>query len=263
MSTRLFAMTYPQLMNQALDRGMNEADMGRLRNAYGCAERLFDGVYRGQHVPFLCHVVRTAAILLAEEEPLDVIMAGLLHAAYDLGYFEDKRHGKATLAHREELRREVGDEVAALVAHYQQFPWYQPECVRKHLQDLSSYDETKRHLLMMRLANELEDYLDEGMAFRGTFPFQLKLEGYGKEVLEIARCLGRGQLAAELQEAFDRNLKAQLPDVVITKQRDSFQLPSLKWLKKSSFEKIQIKSREVIKRWTRNKNGKASLAGAS
>ncbi len=67
MNVRTFALTYPQLMNQAIDMKLAEEDLFHLRKAYELSERLFDGLYRGQHAPFLCHLVRTASILLAEK----------------------------------------------------------------------------------------------------------------------------------------------------------------------------------------------------
>ena len=55
---KAFAITYPQLMNQAAASGFAERDIIRLRDGYDLAVRFVDGVYRSKSVPFLCHLVR-------------------------------------------------------------------------------------------------------------------------------------------------------------------------------------------------------------
>ena len=45
MAVRTFALTYPQLMNQALAQGMDEETLRWLRLAYESAETWFDGYY--------------------------------------------------------------------------------------------------------------------------------------------------------------------------------------------------------------------------
>jgi hypothetical protein len=67
---RSFALTYPQLMNQAIAAALDTEAVVRLRATYELAERFADGVYRPQGEPFLCHLVRTASIVLAEGQPL-------------------------------------------------------------------------------------------------------------------------------------------------------------------------------------------------
>ena len=248
MVIRTFALTYPQLMNQAIKKGLCETDLAKLRKAYETAEQLLDGLYRAQHVPFICHVVRTASILLEESQPPEVVQSGMLHAAYSVGCFEDSRHGGSSPEHRDELKRKVGSDVETLVFSYENFPWYQRECVLEHLQKFESYDERQRKLILMRLANELEDYLDFGMAYRGVFPYREKIKAYGQEAIELARRLGRQQLADELASVFEAHLSCQLPEMVMTNQPSSFQLPALKWLKKNLFEKLQSKGTELFQK---------------
>ncbi len=263
MSVRIFALTYPQLMNQAFAKKLNEAEIMRLRNSYEVAERLFDGVYRAQHVPFICHVVRTASILLEENQTIEVVMAGLLHAAYSLGYFDDRRHGKATAGHRAQLQREVGIDVESLVSDYDCFPWYKKEHVCGHLEKLESYSDRERNLILMRLANELEDYQDFGMAYRGIFPYREKIKAYGKEAVELAQRLGCVHLVDELNEVFEAHLACKLPQIVITNKRESFQLPALKWLKKSYFERLQSKGKQLIEEMGKPKKKQSLTAGIS
>ena len=248
MNIRTFALTYPQLISQAIDMNLSEEDLVYLRKGYEVAQELFDGFYRGQNVPFICHVVRTASILLAERLPIEIALAGLLHAAYMVGCFKDFKHGGSSPEHRMQIKRDLGAEVESLVFDYQRFPWYKKECVQDHLNKLPSYGERERHLVLIRLANELEEYMDYGVAYRGAFPYREKINEYGDMAVEIARRLGHLELAGELQKAFEANLKLELPELLLTNHRYAFQLPHLKWLKKSYFERLQIKSRELIKK---------------
>lgn len=247
MTVRNFALTYPQLMSQAQEKKLSDGHITQLRKAYELAERLFDGLYRAQHVPFICHLVRTASILLEEKQSIHVVSAGLAHAAYAAGYFQDMQHGKATPEHRFEIESHLGKETELLVYDYDQFPWYTKKSVQTHLDQFESYSDHQKNLILMRIANEFEDYLDYGMAYRGDFS-QVKSEGYGNQVIELANKLSRRELAEELKQVFESHFNVCLPQIVVTNQKSSFQLPTLKWLKKSYFEKIQIKGKRLIKK---------------
>jgi len=70
MAVRTFALTYPQLMNQALAQGIDEEAIGRLHSAYEVAERWFDGFYRGPRSrrPFISHGMISGRIVGREPE---------------------------------------------------------------------------------------------------------------------------------------------------------------------------------------------------
>ena len=254
MKVRTFALTYPQLMNQAIRLKLADQDLIRLRKAYELSERWFDGLYRGQHVPFICHLVRTASILLEEKLSVEVVLAGLVHAVYAVGCFKDFRHGKATSDHRVEVRDELGEEVEQLIFDYDKFPWYRKDCIESHMDQFANYNLREKNLLLMRLANELEDYLDYGMAYRAVFPYREKVVAYGNLAIELANRLGHSQLADELKEVFEINLSSNLPKVVLMNQSSSFQLPALKWLKKSYFEKLRYKTEQFLAGLSGSKN---------
>lgn len=80
-----FALSYPQIMYQAIAAGSDTDTLIGLRSAHNVAMLLADGVYRAHGQPFLCHLVRTASIVLAEGEPLAVVQTAMIHAAYSLG----------------------------------------------------------------------------------------------------------------------------------------------------------------------------------
>lgn len=82
---RSFAQTYPQLMNQAIAAGCDTDTLLSLRAAHNVAMGLTDGYPRAHGQPFLCHLVRTASIVLAEGHTLVLVEAAMNHAAYSLG----------------------------------------------------------------------------------------------------------------------------------------------------------------------------------
>ena len=160
---RSFALTYPQLMNQAIAAALDADALVRLRATHELAERLADGVSRPQGEPFLCHLVRTASIVLAESQPLPVVHAALLHAAYSL-----RRRVGAGNAHdsrRAWLQEAAGPEVEQLVFAYDQLPWNSSAQLKRHVEGFARYDETTRRVVLLRLANELEDHLDRSAAY--------------------------------------------------------------------------------------------------
>ncbi|GEM_PF-6074773 len=181
-------------------------------------------------------------------------MAGLLHAAYTVGYFQDQRHGSATPTHRKELQASIGEVVEVLVFNYNESTWYKKEHLENYFETVKENNSNIKNLILMRLANELEDYLDYGMVYRGTFPFRERINAYGNLAIELAKRLGHLQLAEELNQVFQIHLDSNLPKIVFTNQSSCFQLPALKWLKKSYLEKLQYKTRKLITQWSGTKN---------
>ena len=166
-TVRPFALTYPQLVNQAVAHGWDDATVGRLRCAYMFAERMTDGLYRGQGVPLICHLVRTASIVLAEGGQPDAVMAAMLHAAPMLHLFGGSRRRKTRERDWDTLCDAAGESVTRLVQAYEAFPWGCASALENHLQQLDRYDAETRTVLLMRMANELEDFIDGGMRYRG------------------------------------------------------------------------------------------------
>lgn len=226
MTLRAYALTYPQLMNQALAKGFPEGDLVRIKKAFDLALRMFDGFYRAQGSPFLCHLTRTASIVLSEGLPTDTVIAALLHAAYQHGCFSDHGIGKATPAHRREVELVAGPQTEALIHAYQALPWRDGHHCLVSVSQLSTADEIARQLLAIRLANELEDFLDLGMAYRGCFPLGEYVAGSRDTVIQIAHALGHPQLAQELDEVISANLRCHLSDRLTHRQMESYELPS-------------------------------------
>ena len=214
MTIRPFAVTYPQLMNQGIALGFPTEELARLRQAYELAERLFDGHYRGQGVPFICHLVRTASIVLAERQPVEAVAAAMLHAIYLLPRLDGGWPRRPSERRRARLQRQVGADIETLIWEYDRLPWYAAGALETHLTRVVEYPPITRQLLIMRLANALEDHLDLGMAYRGAYPYRERIACTGAQTIELACRLGCDQLAAELEEAFQAHLAGSLPAVL-------------------------------------------------
>ena len=250
---RTFALTYPQLMHQAITLGLGPDELVQLRQAYELAERMADGLYRAQGMPFICHLVRTASIVLAEGQPVEVVVASLTHSAYMLHCFDDSCRSQRTAPLRRQLLREIPQSVEALIAGYDRFPWHSKQAVESYLDSAAEASAMTRQVLIMRLANELEDYLDLGMAFRGSrHPYRQRVQTYGPLLVELARRVGSAQLAHELRQAFDLCLAAALPEVVVRNRRDAYELPRRRWGQMGVIERAVRAGRWRVKRFIKN-----------
>ncbi|MFI4934334.1 MAG: glycosyltransferase [Caulobacterales bacterium] len=82
MSPSELAQTRYALRQQAFERGYQEDEVRAIEQACDFATLTFDGLYRPDGRPFLNHVIGTASALVRYELRLDIVMAGLTHAAY-------------------------------------------------------------------------------------------------------------------------------------------------------------------------------------
>jgi (p)ppGpp synthase/HD superfamily hydrolase len=220
---RSFALTYPQLMNQAIAAALDTEALVRLRATYELGERFADGVYRPQGEPFLCHLVRTASIVLAEGQSLPVVQAALLHAAYSLRrrVGEGNEHG----SRREWLQKAAGPDVEQLIFAYDQLPWNSSAELKRHVEGFARYDQATRRVVLMRLANELEDHLDRSAAYASADLVRRRQERRDG-CLILARAVGSPALVGELSEMFDRQIDPPLPLEVVIGRNQGYTLRS-------------------------------------
>ncbi len=161
------AQTNMQLFRQARKAGYAADDILTLRRDYGAACQLHGALTRHSGKPFLSHLVGTASALIHENQPLTVIRAGLNHAAYDHGCFPSGASG-AGKRHRRWLRAQLGDEVEALIHGYTEFE-FSPQRVKEWASQLNALPNGHaRDLMIMRLANEVDDGIDYSPALMGN-----------------------------------------------------------------------------------------------
>ena len=214
-----YAQTNLQLYNQLVDAKYSHSDLLCTFKGYKLAMKLFSGRYRANGKPFLAHLVGTASILVTQNSPVSVVVAGLLHAAYAQGDFGDRQHG-ITRAKQTYLTQVVGEEIEGLVARYTSFAWDEQAITiaRSKLNELS---QVERQILLIRLANSLEDELDLGMLYcRKRTHSSPEVHTY--QILEIAFELGHSILAEQLAEALRRAEIANVPSILRSEKESSF-----------------------------------------
>jgi hypothetical protein len=217
---RLFALTYPQLIGQGRSLGYGSTELARVRAGYDFAEVMADGLYRPHGEPLITHLVRTASIAAAEGLPVPAVVAAMNHAAYELHKFTDSRRSPESHEHRDDVRVALGTDAEALVWAYHVTPWY--GSAADYASRASELDEQTRQVLAIRLANALEDHLDQSMLF--TEPRGKPLE-VDERAVALAQALDRDQLAHELDEVFRAHVD-QPPDALARPYGLTYELPS-------------------------------------
>ena len=219
-----FAQTNLQLYAQLADLAYPEGDLAMVARCYELSMTLLPGTYRACGKPFLAHLVGTAGIVAALRARAPVVAAGLLHAAYTHGEFGNGWLGVSD-AKRTHVRAAVGPEIGDLVARYTAFRWARATipAIRARLDAMTALE---RDVLLIRLANELEDHLDLGILYSGDAPRRLRFMREDlPAAVEMARRLGHPGLAESLAAAFDQIEHAAISPALRRSEAESFRLP--------------------------------------
>ena len=226
-----FAQTNIQLFNQMYDLGYDEQEITAVKKSYELAMILFTGRFRGSGKTFIAHLVGTASILASVRSAPRIIAAGLLHAAYDSGDFGDNKQGLSP-TRREYVRASVGTEVEEYIASYSELRWDQ-QVARSIYDKLDSLSQFEREVILIRLANELEDYLDLGILFCGIKKrTQAGYHSSGENIVgDIAQKLGFPDLADDWKMEFEKTaIASKQPRFESIGSRDfSFVAPPLSY----------------------------------
>lgn len=194
------AQTNLQLYARMLHAGYDARALRSVHDAYALAALLFAGQLRPEGRPFLCHAVGVAGILVMIGAPVPIVIGGLLHSAYTHGDFGLGR-GEVNRAARSRFRAAVGAEIEGLVAAYSDLPW-RAASVAQYAADIEALSADVRQIVLVRLANELEDALDEGLRLsrKTQNPHRaIALES----LVGLAAGVGQPRLASALGRALD------------------------------------------------------------
>ena len=220
-----YAQTNLQLFNQLSAARWGGSELAGAGRAYELAMELFTGQFRANGKPFLSHLVGTASALAAAGRPPSVVLAGLLHAVYAQGEWGDGR-SRVAEERRARVRQVVGAEVEDLVHRYTLLVWNErtiPE-LRARADQLGG---PEAEVVVMRLANLLDDYLDLGMAYSHKGEKAKLAPPHLADAVELAERLGLTQLAADLRLVLAENAEADLPAALVREGRSSFTLAPL------------------------------------
>jgi (p)ppGpp synthase/HD superfamily hydrolase len=221
-----YAQTNLQLYAQLRRANADESDLALMRKGYDLAMHLCPASFRGSGKPLLAHLVGTASILASLGRPARVVTAGLLHAVYVFGDFGDASRGSGE-ARRAAVRQAVGADVEELVYHYTHFEW-NAKTIPGIRARVSTISPAEREVLVIRLANELEDHLDCGVLYCGNGEQRRAyIRSPLNQSVDMARALRETRLADALDEAFQETLQAELPVALRNPHDFTFVQPQL------------------------------------
>ncbi|HEY2988590.1 MAG TPA: HD domain-containing protein [Candidatus Binatia bacterium] len=209
-----YAQTNVQLFNQLRSEGYSKEERERVLEAYELGMRLFTGLFLPSGKPFIDHLLGTASILASLQVSVEIVTAGLIHAAYLHGDFGGIRKGISE-SKRRQVRQAVGEKVEEYVARYDRLAW-SAEKILTLDNNLDHLEPVDRDVLLMRLANELEHQLDLAALYFAHGEKQQKghqqyLERYGPMIASMADGLGFAALAKEMATVFSLITLAQVP----------------------------------------------------
>ena len=219
------AQTNLQLLNQLRDLGYSEADQILVARAYGLATQVFTGYFRGSGKPFLAHLVGTASILAAQSVAIEVVLTGLLHAVYSFGGSLEMK--KVSSRQRARVNQVVGSQVEQYIAYYTELDWHE-QTIPHIAERLPQMGDVERQILLVQLANELEDHWDLGVLYCRNLEKRLHyVRQYREIIATMALQLGFPVLAEQLDQVFQATLSAQIPDSIRSPHEYSYLVPTI------------------------------------
>ncbi len=230
----IFAQTNIQLFDQLCRQGYSETELNCILKAYKLAISLFTGYFRGNGKTFIAHLVGTASILTSLKAPVEVVAAGLLHAAYLQGDFGDVKKGISN-KRREQIRLAVGPDIEEYIAKYTALPWNEDH-ISAIAPTLNTLNLGDRQVILMRLANELEDHLDGGILYCANFEKRLRyVRSSGDLMVKMAQELGYPSLASQLERVFQEVTSAKISVGLRSTNNYSFQVAPKSYQKRALF----------------------------
>jgi (p)ppGpp synthase/HD superfamily hydrolase len=202
------AQTNLQLFNQLQTADWCERDLARVKDAYALSVRILGSRFRPDGKPFLAHAIGTAGILASAACDVDVVLAGMLHAAYAWGDWGEGSH-TMTNTKRAAVRDVVGVRAERIVAAYTRVPWGEAAAASL-LERIDDLDDEERDMAALKVANALDDNLDLGMRYRGNTADMVADDRTVPRTVDLARGLGMTTLADQLQAARDAEIAADV-----------------------------------------------------
>jgi (p)ppGpp synthase/HD superfamily hydrolase len=201
------------------------AELHYICEVYKFAMQLFSNRFRGSGKHFLSHLVGTASILVDLHQSINVVSAGLLHAAYVYGNFGTEPDG-ITLKKQEWVRRVVGSLTENLISRYTYLKW-NADTVPIICEQISTLKPIERAVLLIRLANELEDHLNLGILYCGNAQQRQKyIHARLHLSINMAEQLGFPSLAQNLYHVFREATSTEVLSSLQQSRDHSFVLTS-------------------------------------
>lgn len=197
----MYAQTNIQLYKQLVHDDCSPDDMTLIRRAYELAVTLFTGLHRPSGKTFLDHAVGTASIVHDTLGKPVLTAAGLLHSAYSHGDFgfigRISAHSRS-----KKIVDSVGCKVETYIRMYHELSWNKHNAL-KLLDQTDGMKQIEREVVLLRVANELEDHLDCGTLYcYSAAKHKGKLEERRKLLSDLSCRLGFTDLQHEIDRVF-------------------------------------------------------------
>lgn len=245
MSSIEFAQSYPQLMLQARNASFSVEQQLQLRQAFELALVMTNGIYRAEGVPLLNHLVRCASIAIAQFRDCDMARAALLHAVYTMQEFDHSRFSEDLQARRIEVRKEFGAEFEEILWAYEFTPWFRQECLENYARNLDSQTPLVRKVIALRLVNELEDHMDNAMAYSPEMRQQRRTSLFSTLCLELAQLMQLDLVVEQINATLAG--RYTVDKALMWNRRQGYELRERRW-QAGFFERLSRFGRRVFRR---------------
>jgi len=213
------AQTNLQLYNQLVALAWPAEDLVRVRAAYELTTQLFSGRYRCSGKSFVAHLVGTASLVADVDGRVDLVLAALLHAAYEAGDFGTGLHATQA-AKRSTVRSVVGPAAEALVFEYLSFKWGR-DALAQAVADPAAPDPIRRNVVLLRLANEVDEHADLGTHYCDKGDADIYSENALQAMAELADRLEYPKLAVAFRHVLDAERGVTVPAELQSSERGS------------------------------------------
>jgi hypothetical protein len=235
------AQTNLQLYNQLLALSWPVHDLERVRAGYEFMDELFRGLHRGSGKTFVAHLLGTASVAASVDGRRDVVLAGLMHAAYTGGGTEITSDAPP----RSTVSSIMGDDAEALVYAYATSPWG-PDALADAIANVEDFGELRRDVVLLRLANEIDERADLGTRFNDKGGFLRAGDDELETLAALADRLPCPKLAAGFRKIFDEQHGVEVPPVLRASARTTpVRIPG------SSASRVSSSVRDVTRRGRR------------
>ncbi len=201
-----FSQTNLQLYQQMRELDYRREDLLLVHQSYCFSCQLLTGQFRATYKPAVAHLVGTASILAWLGCSVNVVVAGLLHAVYESGDFGDSQPPGASANRRVSVQSVVGLNVEDLITQYQNYAW-NLRTIQSAALRIADLEQWESDIITIRLANELEDLLDAGLAYCGEIRRTQAIYSHTNfnQIVALADLIGLPNLARELEASMNTN----------------------------------------------------------
>lgn len=201
------AQTNLQLYRQLWTAGWNDEALTTVHDAYELVDALFVGQRRRSHKPFVAHLVGTASVVADVDGRRELVLAGLVHAAYGFGEWGDGRRG-VTEGKRRRLRAVVGADAEAIVCAYASLA-YTVDDLEREAAAARRGASTTRDIVLLRIAGEVEEHSDLAVRLDSSPP-SMRQPAAMELMVRLASELGAPALAARVAAMHDEEMRADV-----------------------------------------------------